>query len=347
MYYFELPEDLIANYPTTQRDKSKLLVLQNGQLKSLFFHDIIDFFQKGDVLVLNDSKVIKSRIIIDGKIEFFLHKKLNKELDDQNIFNDDNTWLAFAKPSKKIKVNDVFDIVGNKLIVVEKLKRGEWVVSLELKTSTIDFFNQFGQIPLPPYIKREAEAIDENRYQTVYAKQGFSVAAPTAGLHFTDDLLDKIRVKGVEVVYVTLHVGAGTFLPIQVDNIDEHKMHYEAYSICKNTADVINEAKKSNAHIFACGTTTIRALESSCSNGLVKEIDNAQTNLFIKPGFNFQVVDRLITNFHLPKSTLLLLVAAFAGEENIKKIYTHAIENKFRFFSYGDASLIFRNNQNE
>jgi len=325
---FHLDTKQIALNPLEKRDESRLLVIKGQDLKEIIFKDIVDLFHPGDVIILNNSKVIKSRIIVslEGKsVELFLHKQLGK-----------NTWQAFAKPAKKVFVGQVFNLGDNKIKVLEKLKSGEVILELDLVLSALEFFDQFGQIPLPPYIKRPSEKSDEEQYQTVFAANSGSVAAPTAGLHFTQEVLDKIKAKGAQVVYITLHVGAGTFLPIKSENVDDHEMHYENYEISQEAAQIINDAER----VIAVGTTTLRTLESSCENGKVIA-QKSSTNLFIKPGFKFHVVDLLITNFHLPKSTLLLLVWAFGGRRNMEKAYDYAIKNNFRLFSYGDTSLIY------
>jgi S-adenosylmethionine:tRNA ribosyltransferase-isomerase len=333
---FELPKELIAQDPLPLRDTSKLLVIKGQKLQSGTFTDIIDFLNPGDVLVLNDSKVVKSRIFVikgHSNIELFFHKQIAESL-----------WQAFAKPAKKISKNDVFDFGNTKLLVEQKLDSGEIIIRFDLKDDldVLGFLEKFGQMPLPPYIKRSANEHDEQRYQTIFAQNPGSVAAPTAGLHFTTKLLEQIKAKGVKVAYVTLHVGAGTFLPIKVENIESHIMHYENYTIPHETANIINQAKQNNNRVIAVGTTTLRTLESAAQGNQVPAVSSS-TNLFIKPRFKFQIADMLITNFHLPKSTLLLLVSAFGGYQNIRSAYEFAIQNNFRFFSYGDANLIYRN----
>jgi S-adenosylmethionine:tRNA ribosyltransferase-isomerase len=324
---FSIPKNLIAKYPLPERQASRLLVVPD--LSVSIFKDLHNFAKPNDVLVLNNSKVIKSRIIIDD-IEIFLHQKLAE-----------NLWQAFVKPGKKITPNLCFNIDTHKLVIKDKLPDGQVVVELISDVDVFTFLDKYGQVPLPPYIKRMAEDLDQSRYQTLFAQVAGSVAAPTAGLHFTKELIAKFATKGVKICYVTLHVGAGTFLPIKVDNIERHSMHHENYSITQETADIINSAKQNNQRIIAVGTTTLRALESASKNAELCA-QHASTNLFIKPGFKFNIVDMLVTNFHLPKSTLLILAAAFGGYENIKKAYLFAVENNFRFFSYGDANLIYR-----
>lgn len=329
---FYLPNELIAQTPSLKRDESKLLVALNDKIVDAEFKQIINYLNPGDVLVFNDSKVIKSKLEFykDGKkISIHLHKKIN-----------DITWLAFAKPSRLLNASDEFSFDEHKLIISQKLNRGEIQTQFKLLNITIyQFLDKYGSVPLPPYIKNSDKNQDEQRYQTVYALKQGSVAAPTAGLHFTDELLKKIKDKGIIIAYVTLHVGAGTFLPIRTENIDEHLMHSEYYEITQETADIINSAKALDNKITTVGTTSLRTLESSTLDG--KLIAGAkETDIFIKPGFKFKIVDQLITNFHLPKSTLFILVSAFAGQEQIKNIYKHAVEQKYRFFSYGDAMLL-------
>jgi S-adenosylmethionine:tRNA ribosyltransferase-isomerase len=324
---FAIPKSLIAKYPLPDRQTSRLLVIPD--LAVNVFENLADFVQPNDVLVLNNSKVIKSRIIID-EIEIFLHHQLDK-----------NLWQAFSKPAKKVTLGSKFNIDEHKLIVKEKLDDGQVIVELISDMDAFSFLDKYGQMPLPPYIKRLADNTDDARYQTVFAKIKGSVAAPTAGLHFTKELIAQLLAKGIKICYITLHVGAGTFLPVKTEDIHQHKMHYENYSISQETADIINIAKQNNQKTIAVGTTTLRTLESSSSQGRVIA-QNASTNLFVKPGFKFNVVDMLVTNFHLPKTTLLMLVAAFGGYGNIKKAYEFAVKNNFRFFSYGDANLIYR-----
>jgi S-adenosylmethionine:tRNA ribosyltransferase-isomerase len=332
---FILPKRLIAQEPIANRDHSQLLIVQEDGFALQHFYNIVKYLQPGDLLCFNDSKVIKSRLITrkDGMpIEIFLNKPISQ-----------NVWHGFAKPTKKLKVNDELYFDDNKITILNKLEWGQVEVSLDLKLDVIDFFNRYGHLPLPPYIKREANAIDESQYQTVYANRAGSVAAPTAGLHFSKELLEKIKNIGVQTAFVTLHVGAGTFLPIKSDNVLDHKMHSENFHIHSEDAAKINKAKSENRKIISVGTTTLRALESGFSNGLVHAGQHS-TDIFIKPGFQFNVVDQLITNLHLPKSTLLILVSAFAGKDLIDKAYLHAIDNNLRFFSYGDAMLLTRKN---
>ena len=333
---FELPKELIAQSPHTERGSSKLLVINKTEIKKFNFDKIIDFFHHGDCLVLNDTKVLKSRILLEKdfhKLEIFLHKQI-----------DSNVWQAFAKPAKKFNIGDIFQFSEGALLVKDKLITGELLIETKLAAdhNIATFLEKHGNLPLPPYIKRKANSQDDDRYQTVFAKNQGSVAAPTAGLHFTDKILEQLKNKGVNICYITLHVGAGTFLPVKCQDISQHKMHSEHCQISQTVADIINTCKKQGKKIIAVGTTSLRTLESATIGEQVRS-GNFETNIFITPGFKFQTVDLLLTNFHLPKSTLLMLACAFGGYENIIKAYNFAINNNFYFFSYGDASLISKN----
>lgn len=333
---FILPAELIAQTPMTKRDEANLLVAQpNKQLVQTKFYNIIDYLHPNDLVVFNDSRVINAKLTLNKagrKIELYLNRQIKH-----------NYWLGFARPARKLNEGDQFDFVGNKIIISKKLAQGEIDIKFDLKDiSVFQFLEKYGEIPLPPYIKR-AENLsndDNDRYQTIYGNKLGAVAAPTAGLHFTNDLLASIRAQNIEIVFVTLHVGAGTFLPVKTDDIDQHKMHSEYYHITEEAAHIINEAKSANRRIIAVGTTSLRVLESAEVNGQVTA-GNFETAIFIRPGFKFQMVDMLITNFHLPKTTLYMLVCAFAGYQQMRDIYQYAIENKMRFFSYGDASLLY------
>ncbi|MCC8398555.1 MAG: tRNA preQ1(34) S-adenosylmethionine ribosyltransferase-isomerase QueA [Rickettsia endosymbiont of Labidopullus appendiculatus] len=344
---FILPSELIAQKPEKKRDESNLLVAApNNHLVQTKFHDIINYLCPGDLMVFNDSKVIKSKLLLNKagkKIELYLNKQISN-----------NYWHGFAKPSKKLNIEDQFEFAGNKIIISKKLGMGQVEVAFDLDNiSVFDFLEKYGEIPLPPYIKRGGNLLDDanleddnNRYQTVYSKNPGAVAAPTAGLHFSDDLLTLIKAKNIETAFITLHVGAGMFLPVKTDDIDQHQMHSEYYHIDKKTEDMINKAKKENRRIIAVGTTTLRALESNAIvNSFNGQITNGEfeTDIFIRPGFKFQIVDMLVTNFHLPKSTLFMLVCAFAGYHEITNIYKYAIDKKMQFFSYGDATLLYKN----
>jgi S-adenosylmethionine:tRNA ribosyltransferase-isomerase len=337
-FNFELPSDLIAQEPTEKRDESKLLLSSGkNQNNIIAFHQIVDHLQKNDVLVFNDSRVINAQLTLnkDGKR---INVNLNKPISA-------NIWLGFAKPAKKLKIGDEFIFGDNKLCVKNKQESGDIEFEFILNnTSIFDFLDIYGQVPLPQYIKRcdNSYADDLERYQTVYSKKRGSVAAATAGLHFTKELIERIRQKGVETVFVTLHVGAGTFLPVKTENISEHKMHSEWCEVSQEAADKINKAKKNGNRVIVIGTTAMRTIESCSENDILfpKIMD---TNIFITPGYRFQIADMLLTNFHLPKSTLFMLVCAFAGYKEMHSLYQFAIDNKMRFFSYGDAMLINKN----
>ena len=311
---FTLPEELIANYPATPRDSSRLLLVNS--LREKAFRDLPSLLRDDDLLVFNNSKVIPARLFGkkgEAKIEFLLHRKL-----------ENGNWKSFAKPGKKLKPGDIVMFEkGLSCIIVEKYESGE----VEVKFNDESIIKQIGHMPLPPYIKRADETDDRENYQTVYAQPEGSVAAPTAGLHFTKELLDKIPNKA----FVTLHVGAGTFQPVKTENLDEHKMHSEWYEIPKETEEKITAAKR----VIAVGTTSLRVLEASSGKA-----GSGETDIFIRPGYQFKVVDALITNFHLPKSSLFILTCALAGQEKMHAAYDHAIKHKFRFFSYGDACFI-------
>jgi len=330
---FDLPLELIAQHPAEKRDNSNLLIATQNIVQQTKFYNIIDYLLPGDLIVFNDSKVIKAKLKLNKngkKIDLYLNKKIS-----------DDCWRGFAKPARKLQEGDQFDFNEHKIIINKKLEMGEIEVKFP-NISVFDFLEQYGETPLPPYIKRlTAQEEDTLRYQTVYNNQPGSVAAPTAGLHFTEELLKKIRDKGVETTFITLHVGAGTFLPVKTEDIDQHKMHSEYYSISQEAASAINKAKKENRRIIAVGTTTLRTLESAAINGPL-QVGEFETKIFIRPGFKFQLIDMLITNFHLPKSTLFMLICAFAGYHEMTKLYEYAIQNKMHFFSYGDACLLKR-----
>jgi S-adenosylmethionine:tRNA ribosyltransferase-isomerase len=332
---FNLPHELIAQTPSNRRDHSNLLIASPAnKLITTSFFNIIDYLQQGDLIVFNNSRVLKSKLIltkVDRKIDFYLNKRLSEDC-----------WLGFAKPSKKLKEGDEFNFASHKIIVTKKLGMGETELQFNLnEISVFEFLDQYGQMPLPPYIKRAQQDLqDDQRYQTVYNSEPGSVAAPTAGLHFTNELLTKIEKKGVGIEFVTLHVGSGTFLPVKTDDIEQHKMHAEYCHIKSQTAININKAKKEGRRIIAVGTTSLRVLESAMENGELKSKEFA-TEIFIKPGFKFQVVDMLLTNFHLPKTTLFILVCAFAGYKEMLEVYRYAIDKNMRFFSYGDATLLY------
>lgn len=340
-YDYELPEELIAQKPASKRTQSKMMVLDRG-LKSIehkHFFDIVDYLDENDVLVLNDTKVFPARLlgqkITGANVEVFLLKE-----------HETKQWEALIKPSKRVNGGNIIKISDElyaKTLV--KLEGGKWLVELGYKGNLDEILERVGNIPLPPYIERKLDneslkKLDFKRYQTVFAKQSGSVAAPTAGLHFTKDIIAKLKKKGVQICYVTLNVGLGTFKPVKCDNILEHKMDSESFEISKKTAKTINDAKKSGKKIVAVGTTSVRTLETCFQkHGEVKACKDS-SQLFIYPPYEFKVVDKLLTNFHLPKSTLIMLTSAFGGKDFIFEAYQKAIEEKYRFYSYGDCMLI-------
>ena len=335
-FYYNLPKELIAQIPLEPRDTSKLLVLgrESGNIEHKHFYDIIDYLNPGDLLVCNDSRVLPARIFgikdeTGARVEFLLLKQISG-----------NRWETLCKPGKKAREGAKFSFgSGIMSATVEKVKDdGNRIVSFECDDNFFAVLDKIGQMPLPPYITEKLK--DRERYQTVYSHELGSAAAPTAGLHFTNELLEKIKAKGVNIAYVTLHVGLGTFRPVKVDDVTNHKMHSEHYEIPEVTARLINETKKNGKRVIAVGTTSCRTLESVASFfGEIKPC-NGFTDIFIYPGYEFKVLDGLITNFHLPESTLIMLVSAFAGYDNIMNAYNTAVEEKYRFFSFGDAMFI-------
>ncbi|MBQ9520882.1 MAG: tRNA preQ1(34) S-adenosylmethionine ribosyltransferase-isomerase QueA [Acholeplasmatales bacterium] len=333
-YDYYLPEELIAQTPLKERSESRLLVVdrKTNSYSDKKFSDIIDYLTPNDVLVLNDTKVIPARLIghkeeTGALIEILLLKDLGE-----------NVWETLARPQRRVKIGSIISFGDGRLKAkCLKLKDGG-LCEFELIYNGIlvEILDSLGEMPLPPYIHEKLK--DKNRYQTVYAKNPGSAAAPTAGLHFTNELLEKIKAKGVELIYVTLHVGLGTFRPVEEDDLTNHKMHTEVYHISKEAADRLNEAKRLGKRIVSVGTTSTRTLESNYNNGFRETVE--ETSIFIYPGYKFKAVDALITNFHLPKSTLIMLVSALAGKELIFKAYEHAVEEKYRFFSFGDAMFI-------
>ena len=334
-FYYDLPQEQIAQTPIEPRDHSRLMVLhrENDEIEHRHFYDILDYLDKGDCLIVNDSRVIPARIYgvkedTGAKIEFLLLKQLTG-----------NRWETLVKPGKKAKLGTKF-IFGDGLLkaeVVDIVEDGNRIVELQSEENIYSTLDKIGQMPLPPYITAKLE--DQERYQTVYSHELGSAAAPTAGLHFTNELLDKIRAKGVNIGYVTLHVGLGTFRPVKVDDVTKHKMHSEHYEIPAATAELIRKTKASGKRVIAVGTTSCRTLESVAANGEIRACDGF-TDIFIYPGFEFKVLDGLITNFHLPESTLIMLVSAFYGYDKTMKAYDIAVKEKYRFFSFGDAMAI-------
>ncbi len=344
-FYYELPEELIAQTPMTPRDHSRMMVLKkNGEIEHKHFFDVIDYLNEGDVLVINDSRVIPARIYGEkvrdegtfvsapSKIETLLLKQLN-----------DNRWEVLLRPAKKVKIGGKITYGGIlEATVLDVVEDGNRIVEFnydkERYSSIYEVLDIIGSMPLPPYITKKLE--DKNRYQTVYARENGSSAAPTAGLHFTKELLEKIKEKGIKIAPVMLHVGLGTFRPVKADKITDHIMHSEYISVSKESADIINEAKAKGGRIVAVGTTSCRTLESVATpDGKIQAI-SGNTGIFIYPGYKFKAVDTLITNFHLPESTLLMLISALAGKERIMDAYRVAVSEKYRFFSFGDAMLI-------
>ncbi|STA99322.1 tRNA preQ1(34) S-adenosylmethionine ribosyltransferase-isomerase QueA [Clostridium baratii] len=333
---FYLPEELIAQHPLEKRDTSRLMVLdkKTGEIEHKIFKDIIDYLNEGDTLVLNNTRVMPARLIGEkentgGKIEFLLLKRLEGD-----------KWECLAKPGKTAKPGRRFTFGDGKLKceVLEVLETGNRVIEFEYDGIFEEVLDSLGEMPLPPYIHERLE--DSERYQTVYSKEKGSAAAPTAGLHFTEELLEQIKAKGVNIAYVTLHVGLGTFRPVKAETIDEHVMHSEFYQVSEETARIVNETKDRGGKIISVGTTSTRTLETiGDENGRIKEC-SGWTNIFIYPGYKFKVVDRLITNFHLPESTLIMLVSTLAGKDNVLNAYNEAVKERYRFFSFGDAMFI-------
>lgn len=333
---FYLPEELIAQHPLEQRDLSRLMVLdkETGEINHKKFHDIIEYLNEGDTLVLNNTRVMPARLIGEkegtgGKIEFLLLKRIEKD-----------KWECLAKPGKSARVGRRFTFGEGKLRaeVVEVKEDGNRIVEFFYDGIFEEVLDSLGEMPLPPYIHERLE--DRERYQTVYSKENGSAAAPTAGLHFTKELLKELSDKGVNIAYLTLHVGLGTFRPVKVESLEEHEMHSEFYMLSKESADIINETKKRGNSVISVGTTSTRTLETiGDENGFVKE-QSGWTNIFIYPGYKFKVVDKLITNFHLPESTLIMLVSTLAGRNNVMNAYKEAVSERYRFFSFGDAMFI-------
>lgn len=335
-FYYDLPQELIAQDPLLKRDNSRLMVLnrEEGTIEHKHFYDVISYLKEGDCLVINDTKVIPARLIGEKEgtgaaIEVLLLKRL-----------DDCTWETLVKPGKKARVGARIIFGGGKLVgeVIDIVEEGNRIVRFEYEGIFEEILDELGQMPLPPYITHKLE--DKNRYQTVYAEHEGSAAAPTAGLHFTPELLEEIRAKGVEIAPVTLHVGLGTFRPVKVDDVEKHHMHSEFYMITEESAQKINHAKEAGHRVICVGTTSCRTIESAADeNGRLKEC-SGWTEIFIYPGYQFKILDALITNFHLPESTLIMLVSALAGKEHVMAAYEEAVKERYRFFSFGDAMFI-------
>ena len=340
-YDYDLPKELIAQVPSQKRENCRMMVLdrKTSSIEHKHFYDITDYFDENDVIVLNNTKVMPARLFgrkdTGAHIEVFLLKRIS-----------DKVWEVLINPSKRVKEETLIDISPDLYVkILTRQNEGKWLVEMHYDGDFYEILDKVGNIPLPPYIERtmtdeQLKNLDYDRYQTVYAQKEGSVAAPTAGLHFTNKILDKLKNKGVQICNVTLNVGLGTFRPVKAENILEHKMDSEEFEICAQTAKIITEAKKQGKKITAVGTTSVRTLET-CMKKYGEIIETIEdSNLFIYPGFEFKVVDRLITNFHLPKSTLIMLVSAFADKEFVFNAYEEAIKEQYRFYSYGDCMLI-------
>ena len=343
-FYYELPRELIAQNPLEKRDSSRLLVVDKytGKLFHKNFKDVINYFEKGDTIVLNETKVIPARLHgtitdYDKKVEVFIVRRIS-----------DKTFEVLVKPGKKLKIGKkVFFNDRLQCVIKNILDDGNRIVEFIYDGIFEEILEEIGEVPLPPYIKNKLE--NKDRYQTVYAKNNGSVAAPTAGLHFTKEILSQIEDKGVNIAYVTLHVSLGTFRPVKVENIEEHKMHSEVYYVSKDVCEKVNTSKNNGKKVICVGTTSLRCIESAAEFDDVKKKyvlkeTKGETNIFIYPGYKFKLVDGLVTNFHLPESTLIMLVSAFAGRENVLRAYEEAIKQKYRFFSFGDACLFIDTN---
>ena len=348
-FYYDLPQELIAQDPLLKRSESRLMVLdrKDNTIEHKHFYDVIDYLNPGDCLVINDTRVLPARLMgvkedTGASIEVLLLKR-----------KDDCTWETLVKPGKKCKVGAriVFGsesnepdpetgLIKGKLVgeVVDIVEEGNRLIRFEFDGIFEEILDELGQMPLPPYITHKLE--DKNRYQTVYAKNEGSAAAPTAGLHFTKELLEKVKEKGVNIAHVTLHVGLGTFRPVKVDDVESHHMHSEFYIVEEDQAKLINDTKKGGKRVIAVGTTSCRTLESATGEDGILKSGSGWTEIFIYPGYHFKMIDALITNFHLPESTLVMLVSALAGKENIMHAYETAVQEKYRFFSFGDAMII-------
>ncbi|MGX0083135.1 tRNA preQ1(34) S-adenosylmethionine ribosyltransferase-isomerase QueA [Staphylococcus hominis] len=333
---YHLPESLIAQTPLKNRDQSRLLVLgrKTGNIAHKHFTDIMDYFEPGDTLVLNDTRVMPARLFglkeeTGAKVEMLMLTRIEA-----------NDWEVLLKPAKRIKVGNTLSFGNGKIIAecIKELDQGGRIMRLHFEGILEERLDELGEMPLPPYIKERLD--DPDRYQTVYAKENGSAAAPTAGLHFTDELLQKIKDKGVNIAFITLHVGLGTFRPVSVEDINDHEMHSEYYQMTKETADILNKTKENGHRIISVGTTSTRTLETIRRDHEQFVATSGWTDIFIYPGFEYKAIDGLITNFHLPKSTLVMLVSAFSSREYILNAYKEAVKLKYRFFSFGDAMLI-------
>jgi len=335
-FYYDLPHELIAQTPLLDRQKSRMLLLDktSGEFKHEKFENILEYINEGDTLVLNDTKVLPARL--------FGHREGKEEAIEVLLLKqrEGDIWQTLVKPGKKLKIGTeiIFDEELLRANVIDILEDGQRVIEFKYNGIFNEILDKLGTMPLPPYITEKLE--DKDRYQTVYSKNLGSAAAPTAGLHFTEKILKSLEEKGVNLVYVTLHVGLGTFRPVKVDDVETHEMHSEYFVITKEACDVINETKRRGNKVYSIGTTSCRVLESATDeNGIIHEMAR-DTNIFIYPGYKFKMIDGLLTNFHLPESTLIMLVSALAGKENIMNAYSEAVKEKYRFFSFGDCMLI-------
>lgn len=337
-FYFELPEELIAQRPSGERGNDKLMFLNKttGQVEHHKMEDLVDLVAPGTLMIFNDSRVRRSRCYgiktTSGREQEFMFL---------NPIGDGSSWNTMVKGAKKVKVGNEYKFTDGSIGVIPEVSEGSEFRTIKFdKPLDESWFERNGHIPLPPYIRREDDDTDSERYQTVYARETGSAAAPTAGLHFTESLLQKLKDKEIELAWVTLHVGLGTFLPVREDNIEDHKMHTEYYTVSEETAAKVAKAKAEGRPVLAVGTTSVRTLESASDENGRLIPGTRGTNIFMYPGYKFKVVDQMFTNFHTPESTLIMLVSAFAGKENIMTAYSQAVENKYRFFSYGDCMLI-------
>lgn len=335
-FYYDLPHELIAQTPLKNRAKSRMLLLdkKTGEMEDKIFEDIVDYIKPGDTLVLNDTKVLPARL--------FGHREGKEEAIEVLLLKqkEDDIWQTLVKPGKKLQIGTkiVFKEGLLSASVIDILEDGQRVIKFEYNGIFNEILDELGTMPLPPYITEKLD--DKDRYQTVYCKHIGSAAAPTAGLHFTEEILEKLKQKGVNLVYVTLHVGLGTFRPVKVEKIEEHKMHSEYFVIDENACNIINDTKRNGKRVIAVGTTSCRVLESATDNDGKIHPMAKETDIFIYPGYKFKMLDALITNFHLPESTLIMLVSSLAGKDNIMRAYKHAVDDKYRFFSFGDCMFI-------
>lgn len=336
---YELPDELIARYPAEKREGSRLLVVHRDEqtFEDRRFTDVLEYLHPGDCLVLNDTKVIPARLngvreTTGANVEIFLNQRMQSAEEE---------WHALAGPAKKAKVGEYIRFSPQlRCLIVADAGPGEKIVRFEFEGDFLEKLDAVGAVPLPPYFKREPEESDKSRYQTVYAKEPGAVAAPTAGLHFTPELLAAAEAKGVRIARLTLHTGLGTFKPVEVEDITEHKMHYERYAVSEVAAELINETKVRGGRIIPVGTTSVRTLETvSDEHGRISA-GSGESNIYIYPPYRFKAVDSMITNFHMPRSTLLMMISAFVGHELMRRCYEHAVRERYRFFSYGDAMLI-------